>query len=245
MYRNKIFSSYKLLYMFWHNWKFFLLIQHTNPEIFCHLVNSMIQLLKLNWELGKFHPYFLLKLRSIAFCSPRIDCLYWYALLFCFWMLNLGQSGYLASILQGFDATLTAPMDSLGRRGGHIREMDLKLHPELEGPLKKLCDDPRTTVIVLSGSDRSVLDEVLLFPRWFIFCLLHILHWAKKFFLQNFGDYNMWLAAENGMFLRLTAGEWMTTMPENLNMDWVDSVKVYNINSYVKTKYLCKLLSTN
>lgn len=37
----------------------------------------------------------------------------------------------------------------------------------------------------------------------------------------------MWLAAENGMSLRLTTGEWMTTMPENLNMDWVDSVKVY------------------
>lgn len=36
----------------------------------------------------------------------------------------------------------------------------------------------------------------------------------------------MWLAAENGMFLRLTKGEWMTTMPENLNMDWVESVKV-------------------
>lgn len=36
----------------------------------------------------------------------------------------------------------------------------------------------------------------------------------------------MWLAAENGMFLRSTKGEWMTTMPEHLNMDWVDSVKV-------------------
>lgn len=36
----------------------------------------------------------------------------------------------------------------------------------------------------------------------------------------------MWLAAENGMFLRHTKGEWMTTMPEHLNMEWVDSVKV-------------------
>lgn len=36
----------------------------------------------------------------------------------------------------------------------------------------------------------------------------------------------MWLAAENGMFLRLTKGDWMTTMPEHLNMEWVDSVKV-------------------
>jgi trehalose 6-phosphate synthase/phosphatase len=37
----------------------------------------------------------------------------------------------------------------------------------------------------------------------------------------------MWLAAENGMFLRLTKGEWMTTMPEHLNMEWVESVKVH------------------
>lgn len=36
----------------------------------------------------------------------------------------------------------------------------------------------------------------------------------------------MWLAAEHGMFLRQTGGDWMTTMPENLSMDWVDSVKV-------------------
>lgn len=78
--------------------------------------------------------------------------------------------------------------------------MELKLHPDLKEPLKKLCDDPKTTIVVLSGSGRSVLDN-------------------------NFGDYNMWLAAENGMFLRLTKGEWMTTMPENLNMDWVESVK--------------------
>lgn len=44
--------------------------------------------------------------------------------------------------------------------------------------------------------------------------------------LQNFGEYNLWLAAEHGMFLRRTKGSWMTTMPENLQMDWVDSVKV-------------------
>jgi trehalose 6-phosphate synthase/phosphatase len=44
--------------------------------------------------------------------------------------------------------------------------------------------------------------------------------------VQNFGEFKMWLAAEHGMFLRPTYGEWMTTMPEHLNMDWVDSVKV-------------------
>ena len=44
--------------------------------------------------------------------------------------------------------------------------------------------------------------------------------------IQNFEEFDMWLAAEHGMFLRLTKGEWMTTMPEHLNMEWVDSVKV-------------------
>ncbi|OAY78691.1 alpha,alpha-trehalose-phosphate synthase [UDP-forming] 1 [Ananas comosus] len=104
-------------------------------------------------------------------------------------------------LILGFNATLTEPVESSGIRGGdQIKEMELKLHPELKGPLATLCDDPQTTVVVLSGSDRSVLDD-------------------------NFGEFNMWLAAENGMFLRLTSGEWMTTMPEHLNMDWVDSVK--------------------
>ncbi|XP_008803734.2 alpha,alpha-trehalose-phosphate synthase [UDP-forming] 1-like [Phoenix dactylifera] len=104
-------------------------------------------------------------------------------------------------IILGFNATLTEPIESCGRRGGdQIKEMELKLHPDLKVPLTILCSDKQTTVVVLSGSDRSVLDD-------------------------NFGEYNVWLAAENGMFLRLTGGEWMTTMPEHLNMDWVDSVK--------------------
>ncbi|XP_020581584.1 alpha,alpha-trehalose-phosphate synthase [UDP-forming] 1 [Phalaenopsis equestris] len=117
--------------------------------------------------------------------------------------LAIGQ--YLRSknrlLILGFNSTLTELVESSGRRGGdQIKEMELKLHADLKVPLTTLCNDPKTTVVVLSGSDRSVLDD-------------------------NFGEYNMWLAAENGMFLRLTDGEWMTTMPEHLNMDWVDSVK--------------------
>ncbi|KAJ9183043.1 hypothetical protein P3X46_006961 [Hevea brasiliensis] len=103
-------------------------------------------------------------------------------------------------LILGFNATLTEPVDTLGRRGDQIKEMELKLHPELKETLVALCSDPKTTIVVLSGSDRNVLDE-------------------------NFGEFDMWLAAEHGMFLRLTTGEWMTTMPEHLNMEWVDSVK--------------------
>uniref|UniRef100_A0A7N0RES1 alpha,alpha-trehalose-phosphate synthase (UDP-forming) n=1 Tax=Kalanchoe fedtschenkoi TaxID=63787 RepID=A0A7N0RES1_KALFE len=103
-------------------------------------------------------------------------------------------------IILGFNATLTEAADNPGRRGDQIREMEPKLHPDLKEPLKKLCNDPTTTVVILSGSTRISLDE-------------------------NFGEFDMYLAAENGMFLRSTRGKWMTTMPENLNMDWVDSVK--------------------
>ncbi|XVF35056.1 hypothetical protein REPUB_Repub18cG0112000 [Reevesia pubescens] len=103
-------------------------------------------------------------------------------------------------LILGFNATLTEPVDSPGSRGDQIKEMELKLYPELKEPLTALCNDPKTTVVVLSGSNSRVLDK-------------------------NFGEYDMWLAAENGMFLRHTNGDWMTTTPEHLNMEWVDSVK--------------------
>ncbi|KVI01754.1 Trehalose-phosphatase [Cynara cardunculus var. scolymus] len=37
--------------------------------------------------------------------------------------------------------------------------MDLKLNLELKEPLTRLCNDPKTTIVVLSGSDRAVLVE--------------------------------------------------------------------------------------
>ena len=52
-------------------------------------------------------------------------------------------------------------MDTPGRRGDQIKEMDLKVHPGLKEPLKVLCSDPNTTIVVLSGTDRIVLDEVI------------------------------------------------------------------------------------
>ncbi|KAG5041038.1 hypothetical protein JHK82_013144 [Glycine max] len=79
-------------------------------------------------------------------------------------------------IILGFNATLNEPVG----RAGQIRELELKLHPNMKEPLKKLTDDPKTTIVVLSGSSRAVLDK-------------------------NFSEFNMWLAAENGMFLRRTS----------------------------------------
>ncbi|KAK3006405.1 hypothetical protein RJ639_015546, partial [Escallonia herrerae] len=127
-------------------------------------------------------------------------------------------------LILGFNATLTEPVDAPGRRVDQFKEMELKLHPDLREPLKKLCDDPKTTILVLSGSERSVLDKV----PYFCQCssVPSLANSSRDdLILQNFGEYNLWLAAEHGMFVRPTKGEWMTTMPENLHMDWVDSVK--------------------
>lgn len=51
----------------------------------------------------------------------------------------------------------------------------------------------------------------------------------------------MWLAAEHGMFLRQTEGNWMTTMPENLSMDWVDSVKVKHCTFELELFQVCEV----
>lgn len=90
-------------------------------------------------------------------------------LLFLCYLFNIFSGSFLLYCfnhlfdLQGFNSTLTEPVESSGRRGGdQIKEMELKLHPELKGSLATLCSDPKTTIIVLSGSDRSVLDDVKL-----------------------------------------------------------------------------------
>ncbi|KAL1203079.1 putative alpha,alpha-trehalose-phosphate synthase [UDP-forming] 4 [Cardamine amara subsp. amara] len=100
-------------------------------------------------------------------------------------------------LILGFYGTLTQPIKNQERRGDG---MNLELHPQLKERLKALCSDPNTTVVVLSRSEKTVLDK-------------------------NFGEYNMWLAAENGMFLRHTRAEWVTKIPEHMNLEWIDGVK--------------------
>jgi len=60
--------------------------------------------------------------------------------------------------------------------------MDLKLNPELKETLKALCNDPKTTVVVLSRSGKNILDKVSLiclsyfyFFVWSNFSYLHLL----------------------------------------------------------------------
>ncbi|KAI3495402.1 hypothetical protein L1887_37740 [Cichorium endivia] len=103
-------------------------------------------------------------------------------------------------LILGFNATLTEPVNAPDRRVDQFKEMESKLHPELREPLRRLCDDPKTTVVVLSGSHRSVLDK-------------------------NFDDYNVWLAAEHGVFVRTGNKKWLQNLSDNIHMDWFESVK--------------------
>jgi len=74
-----------------------------------------------------------------------------------FW-INIFSQNWLYT-LQGFSGTLTEPVE---KTGDQIKEMELKVHPKLRQPLTALCSDPNTTVVVLSGSGRQVLDDVML-----------------------------------------------------------------------------------
>ncbi|KAL7590846.1 hypothetical protein Lser_V15G32456 [Lactuca serriola] len=102
-------------------------------------------------------------------------------------------------LILGFNVTLTEPVNT-DRRVDQFKEMESKLHPELKEPLKRLSNDPKTTVVVLSGSHRSVLDK-------------------------NFDEYNIWLAAEHGVFVRTGNKKWLQNLAENIHMDWIESVK--------------------
>ncbi|KAF9589773.1 hypothetical protein IFM89_028682 [Coptis chinensis] len=107
-------------------------------------------------------------------------------------------------LILGFNGTLTDPVGMPGTGGpDQDKEKELKLHPELMESLRILCEDPNTTVLIVSGSDRDVLEN-------------------------NFREYNMWLAAENGMFLARTTPEldWVMTMPEHPVTTWNDKVKL-------------------
>ncbi|MFS7958273.1 putative alpha,alpha-trehalose-phosphate synthase (UDP-forming) [Helianthus anomalus] len=99
-------------------------------------------------------------------------------------------------IILGFNETLTKPVNADGMPD-QVKQMELNLHPELEQPLKRLCDDPTSTVVIISGSQRC-----------------------------NFEDYNVWLAAEHGVFIRTADKNWSQNLTNNIHTDWIASLKV-------------------
>ena len=56
---------------------------------------------------------------------------------------------------------MTAHAEAPRRRApDQIKEMKLRPHPKVMDALRVLCADPKTTVVIMSGSERAVLDEV-------------------------------------------------------------------------------------
>lgn len=62
-----------------------------------------------------------------------------------------------------------------------------RVNPRVYDSVAALCDSPNTTVVVFSGSDKQKLEE-------------------------TFGGLNVWLAAENGIFMRPPRREWSTLL---------------------------------
>lgn len=58
-----------------------------------------------------------------------------------------------------------------------------RVNPTVYDSVAALCNNPDTTVVVFSGSDKWKLEE-------------------------TFGELNVWLAAENGMFMRAPDSNW-------------------------------------
>jgi hypothetical protein len=62
-----------------------------------------------------------------------------------------------------------------------------RVNPTVYDSVAALCSDPYTTVVVFSGSDKMKLEE-------------------------TFGELDVWLAAENGIFMRGPDSEWSTLL---------------------------------
>ncbi len=62
-----------------------------------------------------------------------------------------------------------------------------RVNPRVFDSVAALCGSPDTTVVVFSGSDKQKLEE-------------------------TFGELDVWLAAENGIFMRPPGNEWSTLL---------------------------------
>uniref|UniRef100_A0A251UEA9 Putative trehalose-phosphatase/synthase 3 n=1 Tax=Helianthus annuus TaxID=4232 RepID=A0A251UEA9_HELAN len=123
-------------------------------------------------------------------------------------------------IILGFNETLTKPVNADGM-ADQVKQTELNLHPELEQPLKRLCDDPTSTVVIISGSQRCVLEK-------------------------NFEDYNVWLAAEHGVFIRTTDKNWSQNLTNNIHTDWIASLKhVFEYFTTRTPRSYCELRETS
>ena len=69
-----------------------------------------------------------------------------------------------------------------------------RVNPQVFDSVAALCGSPDTTVVVFSGSDKQKLEE-------------------------TFGELDVWLAAENGIFMRPPGNEWSTLLEVRPQLD--------------------------
>ena len=105
-------------------------------------------------------------------------------------------------IVMGYNATLTT---SAPAQSNHHRQFDqirtlTQISEEVKTLLNHIASQPDTEVLVVSGSERFKLERI-------------------------FEGINVWLAAENGIFLKPPSKEWDLVI-ENINLEWMESVQV-------------------
>jgi trehalose 6-phosphate synthase/phosphatase len=102
----------------------------------------------------------------------------------------------------GYNATLTT---SAPAQSNHHRQFDqirtlTQISEEVKTLLNDIASQPDTEVLVVSGSERFKLERI-------------------------FDGINVWLAAENGVFLKPPFKGWELVV-ENINLEWMESVQV-------------------
>ncbi|BDA46931.1 probable alpha,alpha-trehalose-phosphate synthase [UDP-for [Coccomyxa sp. Obi] len=105
-------------------------------------------------------------------------------------------------LVLGYNATLTTAVEAPRQPKRHFDQIKAltRVNPTVYDSVAALCDDPDTTVVVFSGSDKWKLEE-------------------------TFGELDVWLAAENGMFMRAPDSNWNNLL-EVSKKDWMESVKL-------------------
>ncbi|KAK9804133.1 hypothetical protein WJX73_003206 [Symbiochloris irregularis] len=111
-------------------------------------------------------------------------------------------------LVLGYNATLTTSVEAPRQPTLHFDQIQAwtRVNPRVYSCVQKLCADPDTVVIIFSGADKSKLEE-------------------------TFGELDLWLAAENGMFMRApptasnASKEWVSLV-DVPNTDWMESVQL-------------------
>jgi len=105
-------------------------------------------------------------------------------------------------IVMGYNATLTTSAPAQPhqhRQFDQIRTLT-QISAEVKNFINTIISQPGTEVLVVSGSERYKLERI-------------------------FEGVNVWLAAENGVFLKPPFKEWEMVV-ENINLEWMESVQL-------------------